>query len=92
MSIIIIVTLTSFILSLFIVYIDYRYNKLDDYEKEIMALLPGYNCGMCGHGSCQGMTDAMIEDPKEYKKCRPMKKEQVLELVAYLRKKRKLLD
>jgi hypothetical protein len=34
----------------------------------------------------------MMFEPLEYKKCRPMKKEQIEEMLAYLRKKRKLVD
>jgi Na+-translocating ferredoxin:NAD+ oxidoreductase subunit B len=87
-----VLTITSCILSVVIVLIDLKYNKVEEEAQEILNLLPGYNCGMCGYGSCQGMTDAMMFEPLEYKKCRPMKKEQIEEMLAYLRKKRKLID
>lgn len=90
MSIIIVITATSFILSLLIVFVDYKYNKIDDETKEILKLLPGYNCGMCGHNTCQGMTDAMLLNPMEFEKCRPMKPVQKEEMLAYLRKKKKV--
>jgi Na+-translocating ferredoxin:NAD+ oxidoreductase subunit B len=80
------------VMGIIIVLVDLKYNKVDLEQKEILDLLPGYNCGMCGYGSCQGMTDAMMFEPLEYKKCRPMKKEQIEEMLAYLRKKRKLVD
>ena len=91
MSIIIVITSVSFFLSLIIVFIDFKYNKIEDEIKEILELLPGYNCGMCGHKTCQGMTDAMLLNPMEYEKCRPMKQNQKEEMLAYLRKKKKVV-
>ena len=91
MSIIVIVTSISFVLSLAIVFIDYKYNIIDDEQKEILELLPGYNCGMCGHKTCQGMKEAMVLNPLEFEKCRPMKPDQKAEMLAYLRKKKKVI-
>jgi Na+-translocating ferredoxin:NAD+ oxidoreductase subunit B len=91
MSVIIVITLTSFILSLIIVFIDFKYNKIEDEIKEILDLLPGYNCGMCGHNTCPGMTQAMLINPMEFEKCRPMKPYQKEEMLAYLRKKKKVV-
>ena len=62
---IIIVTLTALILSLIIVLVD-KSNKVD----EILKNLPGYNCGSCGEGSCEGLAYKILEDKRNYKKCR----------------------
>lgn len=67
---ILIITITAFLLSLIIVFID----KSSDTE-EIVKLLPGYNCGSCGAGSCQGLANKIIENKDDYKKCRFAKEE-----------------
>jgi Na+-translocating ferredoxin:NAD+ oxidoreductase subunit B len=90
MSIIIVLTLTSMVMGIIIVLVDLKYNKVDLEQKEILDLLPGYNCGMCGYGSCQGMTDAMMFEPLEYKKCRPMKKRANRRNARLFKKKKKV--
>lgn len=49
-----------------------KVNHKIDYSK----FLPGYNCGACGYGSCAGLAKAMEEDPENYIKCKPLKKEE----------------
>ena len=57
-----------------------RDKKVEKLEK----LLPGYNCGACGHGSCLGMANAILKDNEEYKKCRILKGDKLAELEKYL--------
>ncbi len=56
----------------------------DKKAEEIVKRLPGYNCGGCGHGSCMGMANAILKEKSEYKKCRPLKGEKLIELENYL--------
>lgn len=83
---IIIMTILAFILGIVLVNLDFYLSKKIDLQKEFENLLPGYNCGGCGFGSCVGMAQAMIEDPLAYKKCRPLKGEALREMETYIRK------
>lgn len=89
MWIIINITLTSLILSIVIVFLDAKLNPRDELKEELINLLPGYDCGMCGFGSCAGMADAIINNSDSYLKCRPLKAIEKEEIVAYLRKKKR---
>ena len=81
---ILIVTVTAFLLAIFIVFIA---NKFKDDRKEEMyeRLLPGYNCGVCGYGTCIGLAKEMTHDVTLYKKCKPLRGEALKEMEAYLR-------
>lgn len=87
---ILIITGVSFVLSLAIVFVDLKYNKVDAYIEEVEKLLPGYNCGMCGYAGCKGMALAMVDDPNSYLKCRPLKEPGKAEIIAYLKLKKKI--
>lgn len=83
---ILIVTIIAFLLSLIIVILDAKLNT-NNKEKIYLDLLPGYNCGACGYGSCNGMAKKMCEDINNYKKCRPLKGEKLKIMEEYLSKK-----
>ena len=57
----------------------------DKRVEELEKRLPGYNCGACGHGSCKGMAEAILEDHDEYHKCRILKGDKLVELENYLK-------
>ncbi len=57
-----------------------RDKRVEELEKK----LPGYNCGACGHGSCKGMAEAILESKEEYHKCRILKGDKLADLEAYL--------
>lgn len=57
----------------------------DKRVEEIEKRLPGYNCGACGHGSCKGMAEAILENKEEYEKCRILKGDKLIELENYLK-------
>lgn len=79
---ILIVTLLAFFLGLIIVILD---SKLQDkQEDQFRKLLPGYNCGACGFGSCSGMAKKMCEDINVYKKCKPLKGENLEKMQNYI--------
>ena len=86
MMAIIILTVVAFIFSLILVFLDGKVNN-NDLKDEYLKLLPGYNCGSCGFGSCKGMSEAMLKDPLNYKKCRPMRGEVLAKMEAYLKEK-----
>lgn len=75
---VIIFTLTGLILSIIIVLTDNYFNK-NNKDKKILEKLPGYNCGACGFGSCEGMKEAILENKENYKKCKFIKDEQIKE-------------
>ncbi len=83
---ILIVTLTALLLSFLIVFISEKY-KSEDESKKIEKLLPGYNCGVCGYGTCQGLAQEMIQQPNLYQKCKPLRGEALTKMEAYLKER-----
>lgn len=81
---IIVLTSVAFILSIVLVFIEQRFDKHDDKEREMRTLLPGYNCGGCGFGSCDGMAKAMLEDINNYKKCKPLRGDDLQKMEDYI--------
>ena len=87
---IIIITTSCLLISIIIVLIDAKFNLTNERESELTKLLPGYNCGACGFGSCAGMARAIIASPDDYLLCRPLKAAEKEELIAYLRQKKEI--
>ncbi len=67
---ILIMTILAFVLGILLVIIADKTEKQD-----YLKYLPSYNCGVCGFGSCKGMSDAMEKDIESYKKCKLLKGE-----------------
>ncbi|HHU54718.1 MAG TPA: hypothetical protein GXZ63_02750 [Mollicutes bacterium] len=88
---ILIMTVSAFVLGIILAIVEYKFGNEIDLEKEYEKLLPNYNCGVCGYNTCKGMSTAMMEDPINYKKCKPLRGEKLKEMEAYLRKN-KLID
>lgn len=42
----------------------------------LTSLLPGYNCGACGHPGCSGLANAIIDELGNVDQCKPIKPEQ----------------
>ena len=83
---ILVMTVSAFILGIILVIVESKFGDDVDLEKEYEKLLPNYNCGTCGYNTCKGMSKAMMEDPLNYKKCKPLRGEKLREMEAYLRK------
>lgn len=83
---ILIMTAFSFLLGLILIIVEAKIGKDEDLEKEFEKLLPGYNCGACGYDTCRRMSAAMMEDPLNYQKCKPLRGDKLKEMEAYLRK------
>ena len=79
---IIIITVVAFLLSLVLVFVS---SKTTTKESKIREFLPGYNCGGCGYGSCDGMAKALADGTGDIDKCRPTKKEEKEKLKEYLK-------
>ncbi len=67
---ILIMTILAFVLGILLVIIADKTEKQD-----YLKYLPSYNCGVCGFGSCKGMSEAMEKDIESYKKCKLLKGE-----------------
>ena len=79
---IIIITVVALIMSLILVFAS---SKVDTKESKIREMLPGYNCGGCGYGSCDGMAKALADGTGDINKCRPMKPEAKEVLIEYIK-------
>lgn len=70
----------ALVVSVIIVVIDNLFKEEKNIEKEIIKLLPGYNCGGCGYINCSSMAKELIENKDAILKCRPLKnKNEVME-------------
>ena len=85
-----IIVLTITVLSFVLVLIDDKLNKKNKRLEKIRGLLPGYNCGTCGFGSCEGMCNAIMEDLDNYKKCKPLKGDSLTKMEEYINKLKKV--
>lgn len=85
---ILIVTAVGFTLSLLLVAVHLKFSVESESDLEFGKYLPGYNCGACGFNTCDGMSEAMLDDPLNYKKCRPLRGDKLKEMEAYLRSKK----
>lgn len=72
-------TIIALLLSILIVFLNEKlFNEKRDLDK-IEEMLPGYNCGSCGFGSCKGMAQAILKDREAVYKCRPLRdKDEIL--------------
>jgi len=75
-------TIITFLLSLIIVLLNSILSKKKTKSEMILELLPGVNCGVCGYGSCSGMSKAILKDKSAIEKCKVLKnKEEILKLL-----------
>lgn len=57
---------------------------VDTRIEDVHQLLPGYNCGGCGHPGCEAFATALVEGKETHvSKCRPSKPDQKAAIVAY---------
>lgn len=59
--------------------------KEESKKEEYLKRLPGFNCGSCGFGSCEGMAEAMCKSVENYKKCKPLRGEKLSEMEEYIK-------
>ena len=52
------------------------YVKEDTRIQDVADMLPGYNCGACGHPGCNGLATAIINEGASVDQCRPIKSAQ----------------
>lgn len=81
---IIVLTVLALIISIILVVLEDKLKSKDKKIDVIRKLLPGYNCGACGYGSCDGMAQAILNDKDVYTKCKPLRKEDKEKLEEYL--------
>ena len=74
----------AFCFGVVLVFLDEYCNKKSKRQQQILALLPWYNCGSCGFGSCEGMSEAMLHALENYRKCKPLRGEAREKMEAYI--------
>ncbi|MBR2762407.1 MAG: RnfABCDGE type electron transport complex subunit B [Solobacterium sp.] len=57
----------------------------DHRAEELLAMLPGYNCGGCGYPGCSGMASALADGDGDVDKCKPSKAEAKAAIKQYLK-------
>ncbi len=76
-------TLIAFIFAILIVLLNGYLFSDDEKLSKLEEMLPGYNCGSCGFGSCKGMAKAILKDKEAVYKCRPLRdKEEILKYLG----------
>lgn len=83
---VIILSLTSFIISIILVFVSDKLKKQNDKINDYLIHLPGINCGMCGYITCEGMANAMLENEAVYKKCKILRGNKLEEMKQFLSK------
>lgn len=58
--------------------------EVDERVEDVLGMLPGYNCGMCGHPGCAGLANAIVFEKAESKLCKPGKQDMRDKIKAYL--------
>ncbi len=61
------------------------YVEEDPSIEEVVQLLPKYNCGACGFPGCKEMAIALLSNKAKPELCKPMKKDDLPLLKAYLK-------
>lgn len=80
-------TIIACVLSIVITILN-NYLFKNNKEDEILKMLPGYNCGACGFGSCSGMMHALMKDMNAINKCRVCKnKEEIIKFLGDINEK-----
>lgn len=80
-------TIIACVLSIVITILN-NYLFKNNKEEEILKMLPGYNCGACGFGSCSGMMHALMKDKNAINKCRVCKeKEEIIKFLGDINEK-----
>jgi electron transport complex protein RnfB len=59
--------------------------EVDAREQDLLAMLPGYNCGGCGYPGCAGMAAALADGTGDIEKCKPSKPEKKAEIKQWLK-------
>ena len=75
-------TLITFVLALLIVILNNILFKRKTKVDKIEEMLPGYNCGACGFGSCSGMASELLKNKDAINKCKIAKNKE--EILKYL--------
>ncbi len=57
----------------------------DHRAEELLAMLPGYNCGGCGYPGCSGMAAALADGSGDVEKCKPSKADAKAAIKQYLK-------
>ena len=60
------------------------YVKEDTRVKDVLAMLPGYNCGGCGNPGCSGMAEKLVSGEADISSCKPSKPEVKEQIKKYL--------
>lgn len=56
----------------------------DHRVEDVLAMLPGYNCGGCGNPGCSGMAQKLVDGEDTPDNCKPCKPDQREKIRAYL--------
>ena len=56
----------------------------DHRAEELLAMLPGYNCGGCGYPGCAGMAAALADGEGDVDRCKPSKPDAKAAVKQYL--------
>lgn len=60
------------------------YVEVDTRVSDILEMLPGINCGACGHPGCQGLAEAIVSGTGNAAQCKPGKQEMRDRIKQYL--------
>lgn len=56
----------------------------DTRVEDVLAMLPGYNCGGCGNPGCSGMAQKLVDGESTIDRCKPCKADAKEAIKKYL--------
>ncbi|MCR5794972.1 MAG: electron transporter RnfB [Solobacterium sp.] len=56
----------------------------DTRVEDVLAMLPGYNCGGCGNPGCSGMAQKLVDGETTIEHCKPCKADAKEAIKKYL--------
>ena len=62
------------------------YVEVDTRVQDVLEMLPGINCGACGHPGCAGLAEAIVGGTGAPEQCKPGKQEMRVRINEYLQK------
>jgi len=63
----------------------FLYVPVDERLEKFRSMLPGINCGACGHPGCDGFANAIFDYEGKITDCKPLKPDQITAIKDWIK-------